>query len=249
MRDLIWNILTPNPHKRPSMGEIQEILEDWDRIDQITLNSDAKKIKAEYLRKMKGVTKTGKSAVPRIGDLSNDDIVKLQAKIRKEKDQKKSKVLVPFHQDYSSKMKKELYNKPSKNPAASVKQTQKNKKATNENKPKQSTFWDGFESHKESQPDKKIDRQPPAKQSPKDDFAWDFDQPSKSSKKSGDLFEDFGEPKQHSKNDFDFDFGSSPKKKESQDDWFEDFSPVKETQKLDSFFDFDEPDQSNEPSA
>ena len=167
MRDLIWHILTPNPNKRPSMEEIMGILNDWERIDRINMNSDARKIKEAYLRKHQGVTRKGVSAVPKVGDLSSEDIVRLQAKIRREKDIKKNTKLVPFHQDYKSKMENELFQKSYQNTRSSVQKVKKvhRKQEFNPNftpsdhikevkQPVKKSFWDDFgpsENHNKTQ--------------------------------------------------------------------------------------------------
>ena len=47
LRDLIRLMLTPDPRKRPDIGKIITILENWDEIDAIPLNDDAFNIKSK----------------------------------------------------------------------------------------------------------------------------------------------------------------------------------------------------------
>ena len=48
MKDFIRNLLTPNPNYRPSCEKMIEILQRWDTLAAIPLNSEAKQIKKEH---------------------------------------------------------------------------------------------------------------------------------------------------------------------------------------------------------
>lgn len=45
MENLIRNMLTPNPHFRITIGEMIDILENWNLVEEVKLNEVAKVIK------------------------------------------------------------------------------------------------------------------------------------------------------------------------------------------------------------
>ena len=222
------------------MSEIKNILDNWDVIDNIEMNSDAKKIKIEYLRKLKGMSKKG-SSFPHTGGISSEDIAKLQAKIRKEKEAKSKAHLVPFYQDYSSKMEKELYSKEVKPTKPRVKQVKKSakvkfdqikKNSFEESKQPSTNFWDDFEPSKNEKKKGKI-KQVKSTKNKEDPFCWDFE-PSKPKNPER-------QPKKGKIDGFEFDFaGGNSNTQESENNWFDDFEPKPPVVKAESFFDFED---------
>lgn len=174
------------------MKEIDNILSHWDEVEEVRLNSDAKVLKQEYLRKMQGKSAKGRSsAVRSTGDLTEQDIIKIQQRIRKQQEEKKHQVFVPLHQDYQQKMREELYNQKSSKPRAEVpvkrnKVQFETKKSISfeEEETKQSVtnFWDDFSQPKTRQQpvDQRKKAQSTKDTQEKDPFSWDFDQPTKS---------------------------------------------------------------------
>lgn len=251
LRDLIWHILTPNPKKRPSMKEIETILEDWNNIDEISLNSDAKKLKIEYFKRLRGQSDKGPSSVPKSGDLSSDDISKLQEKIRQEQLNKNRNVIVPLHDDYGMKMKHELYNKrgiqkaqpKQKQDAKRKVQFERKQSVSFEEETKQPSknFWGDFDDSKPKR--NQIQKKVQSTRDNNDSFDWDFDQ----SKQSNFANLTKIESKKSSKDPFEF--RSSAKTQESDNNWFDDFDvPKAKSKPADDSFDFGEPKPKKERS-
>jgi len=202
LQDLIWHILTPNPNKRPSISEIESILDSWEEIDKIKINSDAVKNKQAYYKRIENSSvKRSKVPLPS-GELTSEDIAKIQERIRKEQEKKKKQLFVPVYDDYQEKMKQELYNqgnKQEKNRKISGKSEKdiipnKNKtinsaskvhfedkhniSSDKESKHEKSSFWDSFQ-HSDFEQETRKSIQKRAKSTKRevvvDPFAWDFD--------------------------------------------------------------------------
>ena len=179
MRDFIMHILTPNPSNRPSMEEIEEIIGNWESIDKIILNPDAQKIKQEYYRRIKGVSSKPKVQIKPAGDLTLDEINRIQEKIRKQEEAKKQKVFVPFYENYEAKMEEDLYNK---KPKVSKPQSKSNPRTRHQpegqnssfnEQPEQNSknFWTEFsENNKQEKPKKSKS----TKDTQEADFSWNF---------------------------------------------------------------------------
>jgi hypothetical protein len=65
LRDFIFHILTPNPRYRPNIYEIEEILVNWNEIDKINMNPEAKLLKEEYQRREQGRVSRKRSIINR----------------------------------------------------------------------------------------------------------------------------------------------------------------------------------------
>jgi hypothetical protein len=246
MRDLIWHILTPNPSKRPSMKEIDRILTSWDELDEIPINSDAKKLKEEYFRRMHGKP-THQKKQKRAGDLTEHDIALLQEKIRRDQEIKKHEVFVPVYQDYNQKMKEQLYNqassktyqKPDRKKRNKVQfETKKSISFEEETKKGGKDFWDDFGSDK-----KEVKKHTQSSKDAWEDdpFNWDFNQPSKKGVLLLTIIANKIPSVSKQIDPFNFDFWENSKNKhESKEDWFDDFSNRKlKVQKQDESFEFD----------
>lgn len=167
------------------MEEIREIIGNWDSIDKIRLNPDARKIKEEYYRRMKGVSSKPKVQIKPAGDLTVDEINRIQAKIRKQEEAKKQKVFVPFYENYEAKMEEDLYNKKPKAPKPQSKsnpRVRSQAEGQNSSFPEQSTqnsknFWAEFpENDKQEKPKKSKS----TKDTQEEDFSWNFGKQSQS---------------------------------------------------------------------
>jgi len=247
MRDLIWHILTPNPAKRPSIHEIEKILANYERIDKMPMNSDAKHNKNEYFRKLHGKSQASKPS-QRGGDMTPDDIAKLQSKIKREQENKRKQVVVQFHDDYNQKMDEQLYNK---NPVRNVKhsaakrskvqiETKKSSSFEEEKKTNGSNFWNDFDDppHQSKYNEVRKKTQSSKGNLDKDPFDWGFDQPAQSKTSIIYWIETHQKTSTKKQDSFDFDFGDNSKTQESENNWFDDFSVPKKKPK--DSFDFDE---------
>lgn len=88
MKDFIRHLLTPNPEHRPSIFEVNSILQKWEKIEKIDLNSDAEAKKRDDERK-------GRHEAPKTRDLSPGTLMKLAEQLKREQASKGKKPLVP----------------------------------------------------------------------------------------------------------------------------------------------------------
>ena len=182
MRDLIFHILTPNPKNRPSIEEIEDIIGNWESIDQIKLNPDAYKIKQEYFRRMKGKPSKPKVQMKPAGDLTVDEINRIQEKIRKQQENKKQEIFVPFYENYEAKMKEDLYDQKSKAAKHHSKSNPKSRphvevaKVHLKEETKQiKNFWGDFSDNDKYEKPKKSK----STKDDQEDFSWNFGKQSK----------------------------------------------------------------------
>jgi hypothetical protein len=230
------------------MGDIEKILQNWDNISEIRLNSDAKKLKADYFNRLRGKNNKG-AAAPRTGDLTTEDLSKLQEKIRLEQINKKSNVMVHLHDDYGEKMKHELLSKrgiqkaqPKQKQDRKRKvelETKKSVSFEEETKKPSTDFWDDFSG---SKVEKVLLKKKVQSTNNNDSFDWDFDQSKQSN---------FGNiiniESKNSKDQFKLEANSNTK--ESENSWFDDFgAPKTESKPSDHLFDFDESKKKKERS-
>eukprot|EP00347_Sterkiella_histriomuscorum_P002274 403368786 len=107
MKNFIRLLLVPNPSNRPKVNYILNLLNKWQEIQQIPLSAEAQHIKQrneeekqeDFSMQSQVSSKQGGQA----GDLTADDIVRLQEKLRRESQaqQVKKKQHVPLPSSYS----------------------------------------------------------------------------------------------------------------------------------------------------
>ena len=230
--------------------QVNKILEQWDQIEQIHINSDGYKNKQAYIRRMKSVSTT-KSKVPlHSGELTQSEIKQIQERILRNKHEKtKHKFIVPLHNDYEAKMQEELYSTTKRsNISQSNKVTQqknKSNKGSNQQRMKasKSDFWSDFDTQ-----DKASNIQ--AKSKNKDAFEFDFDNYPKSSKDTSkrsshqsdfdDIFtKSKNQPKVAKKNDWFDDFETKPKSSRKVQNKADNFIDSKKNKKQTGAFEFD----------
>lgn len=247
MQDLIWHILTPNPKFRPSIAHILKILENWDSIEEIKLNPEAIKNKKAYIKRIEAAHSSKRDKVPlSSGELTEDEIKKIQKRIQMANEKKKQKLFVPIYNDYSAKMEHDLYSNSAQNVAPKETSSVGSHTQHQMSEPRESQGQVIQKSQQEvpresrlldSSDDEGYDVAPVIQSSSRQ-FDFDFHQPQSRRKLYKiNLFKIL----EKQKNDFaDFDFDSSNKHlKKSTDDWFFDFEDKTQKNKQKSNWDQD----------
>lgn len=99
LKDLIHVILVPDPRDRPTIEQLSEILNNWERIPRIKLSKAAEEIRIKNLGGQESKTSGPKK---KMGDLTYDDMAKLQQRIKDEQERKtKKKQHIPLNQNAS----------------------------------------------------------------------------------------------------------------------------------------------------